>query len=210
MLQIANTEKQLLTSIYSKGLLHKDVQELYHKARASYENIIVNNYEAVGLQEVEFSLWKLHYKHIDEFRKRIRQANAEKKKIETQEGDSSAVREIDNHMEGLKSFLSEATEFYQELTKKLRKSCGLPRELLLCKNGGMSLPLVPMKPPQCQYACHRFLICLGDLARYGELCKKPDAFKWSLAATYYFEASRIWPDSGNPHNQVDSMVKFVG
>ncbi|XP_055803851.1 nonsense-mediated mRNA decay factor SMG7-like [Solanum dulcamara] len=209
-LEIANTEKQLLTSIYSKGLLHKDVQELYHKARASYENIIVNNYEAVGLQEVEFSLWKLHYKHIVEFRKRIRQANAEKKKIETQEGDSSAVREIDNHMEGLKSFLSEATEFYQELTKKLRKSCGLPRELLLCKNGGMSLPLVPMKLPQCQYACHRFLICLGDLARYGELCKKPDAFKWSLVATYYFEASRIWPDSGNPHNQLALLATYTG
>lgn len=113
-------------------------------------------------------------------------------------------------MEGFKSFLSEATEFYQELTKKLRKSCGLPGELLLCKNGSLSLPLAPMKLPQCQYACHRFLICLGDLSRYGELCKKQDAWNWSLAATYYFEASRIWPDSGNPHNQVDSMVKFVG
>ncbi|KAK4361126.1 hypothetical protein RND71_020078 [Anisodus tanguticus] len=203
-LEIANTEKQLLTSIYSKGLLHKDVQELYHKARTSYENIIVNKYEVVGLQEVEFSLWKLHYKHIDEFRKRIRQANAEKRKTtETQEGDSSAAREIDNHMEGLKSFLSEATEFYQELTKKLRKSCGLPGKLF-------SLPLVPLKLPQCQYACHRFLICLGDLARYGELCKKPDACKWSLAATYYFEASRIWPDSGNPHNQLALLATYTG
>ncbi|XP_060191228.1 nonsense-mediated mRNA decay factor SMG7-like [Lycium barbarum] len=204
-LEIANTEKQLLTSIYSKGLLHKDVQELYHKARSSYENIIVNNYEVVGLQEVEFSLWKLHYKHIDEFRKRIRQANSEKRKIEAQEGDSSAAREIDNHMEGLRSFLSEATEFYQELTKKLRKSCGLPGELLLCRNGSISLKL-----PQCQYACHRFLICLGDLARYGELCKKPDACKWSLAATYYFEASRIWPDSGNPHNQLALLSTYTG
>ncbi|KAJ8545514.1 hypothetical protein K7X08_018097 [Anisodus acutangulus] len=209
-LEIANTEKQLLTSIYFKGLLHKDVQELYHKARISYENIIVNNYEVVGLQEVEFSLWKLHYKHIDEFRKRIRQANAEKRKIETQEGDSSASREIDNHMEGLKSFLSEATGFYQELTKKLRKSCGLPGELLLYKNGRISLPLVPTKLPQCQYACHRFLICLGDLARCGELCKKPDACKWSLAATYYFEASRIWPDSGNPHNQLALLATYTG
>lgn len=207
-LEIANTEKQLLTSIYSKGLLHKDVQELYHKARASYENIIVNNYEIVGLQEVEFSLWKLHYKHIDEFRKRIRQANAEKRKIETQEGDSSAAQDIDNHIEGFKSFLSEATEFYQELTKKLRRSCGLPGELLLCKNGRISLPLAPMK--QCQYACHRFLICLGDLARYGELCKTQDACKWSLAATYYFEASRIWPDSGNPHNQLALLATYTG
>lgn len=207
-LEIANTEKQLLTSIYSKGLLHKDVQELYHKARASYENIIVNNYEIVGLQEVEFSLWKLHYKHIDEFRKRIRQANAEKRKIETQEGDSSAAQDIDNHIEGFKSFLSEATEFYQELTKKLRRSCGLPGELLLCKIGRISLPLAPMK--QCQYACHRFLICLGDLARYGELCKTQDACKWSLAATYYFEASRIWPDSGNPHNQLALLATYTG
>lgn len=185
----------MLAAIYSKGLLNKDVQDLYHKARSSYENIILNDYEVLGLQEVEYSLWKLHYKHIDEFRKRIRQANAEKKKSEASESDTNSHLDVDKHMEGFKSFLSEATDFYQDLVKKLRKSCGLPSELFLCKKGSP-------KFPQCQYACHRFLVCLGDLARYTELCKKPDACKWSASAVYYLEASRIWPDSGNPHNQV--------
>ncbi|XP_019162852.1 PREDICTED: protein SMG7L-like [Ipomoea nil] len=191
-LEIADTEKQLLASIYSKGLLNKDVQDLYHKARSSYENIILNDYEALGLQEVEYSLWKLHYKHIDEFRKRIRQANAEKKKSEGSESDTNSHLDVDKHMEGFKSLLSEATDFYQDLVKKLRKSCGLP-----------------LKFPQCQYVCHRFLVCLGDLARYTELCKKPDACKWSASAAYYLEASRIWPDSGNPHNQLALLATYI-
>nr|GMC83883.1 protein SMG7L [Ipomoea batatas] len=190
-LEIADTEKQLLAAIYSKGLLNKDVQDLYHKARSSYENIILNDYEVLGLQEVEYSLWKLHYKHIDEFRKRIRQANAEKKKSEASESDTNSHLDVDKHMEGFKSFLSEATDFYQDLVKKLRKRKGSP------------------KFPQCQYACHRFLVCLGDLARYTELCKKPDACKWSASAVYYLEASLIWPDSGNPHNQLALLATYI-
>nr|XP_027112028.1 protein SMG7L-like isoform X2 [Coffea arabica] len=67
-----------------------------------------------------------------------------------------------------------------------------------------------MKLSKCQFACHRFLICLGDLARYGELCKKQDASKWSVAFTYYLEASRIWPASGNPHNQLALLATYVG
>nr|GLL45806.1 protein SMG7L-like [Ipomoea trifida] len=211
LLEIASVEKQLLASIYSKGLLHKEVRELYHKARASYENIVLNDYKVVGLQEVEFSLWKLHYKHIDEYRKWIRQSNAEKRKSESLEEDTSSHHDIDKHMEGFKSFLSEASDFYQDLVKKLRRTCGLPGELLLRKKGDASSCLAgPTKFPQCQYACHRFLVCLGDLARYSELCKKHDACKWSAAATYYLEASWIWPDSGNPHNQLALLATYVG
>nr|GMD91898.1 protein SMG7L-like [Ipomoea batatas] len=211
LLEIASVEKQLLTSIYSKGLLHKEVRELYHKARASYENIVLNDYKVVGLQEVEFSLWKLHYKHIDEYRKWIRQSNVEKRKSESLEEDTSSHHDIDKHMEGFKSFLSEASDFYQDLVKKLRRTCGLPGELLLRKKGDASSCLAgPTKLPQCQYACHRFLVCLGDLARYSELCKKHDACKWSAAATYYLEASWIWPDSGNPHNQLALLATYVG
>ncbi|XP_019175586.1 PREDICTED: protein SMG7L-like [Ipomoea nil] len=211
LLEIASVEKQLLASIYSKGLLHKEVRELYHKARASYENIVLNDYKVVGLQEVEFSLWKLHYKHIDEYRKWIRQSNAEKRKSESSEEDTSSHHDIDKHTDGFKSFLAEASDFYRDLVKKLRRTCGLPGELLLRKKGDASSCLAgPTKFPQCQYACHRFLVCLGDLARYNELCKKHDACKWSDAATYYLEASWIWPDSGNPHNQLALLATYVG
>ncbi|VFQ58878.1 unnamed protein product [Cuscuta campestris] len=205
-LEIASTEKQLLASIYSKGLLHKDVKELYHKARSSYENIILNDHEGEGLQEVEYSLWKLHYKHIDEYRKQIRRYNTDRRKSGASGEDTGNV-----YMDGFKSFLYEATLFYMDLVRRLRNKCGLPEELLLHKKRGKSSSWTErVKFPHCQYACHRFLVCLGDLARYNELCKKGhEARDWSVSAAYYLEASCVWPDSGNPHNQLALLATYI-
>ncbi|KAL6991085.1 hypothetical protein U1Q18_009205 [Sarracenia purpurea var. burkii] len=179
--EVVSAEKQLWSLIHSKGLLPAEVQDLFYKARAGYEKIILNDHDDVELQDVEYSLWKLHYKHIDEFRKRI-----------------------DSHMEPFKLFLSEATEFYQDLITKLRRCYGLPEYPLFYDQGGVSSIVDPIKLHKCQYSCHHFLVCLGDLARYGELCKKRDLERhnWSVAANYYFKATLVWPDSGNPHNQV--------
>ncbi|KAL3522292.1 hypothetical protein ACH5RR_015126 [Cinchona calisaya] len=210
--EVLNIEKQLLSSIHSKGPLHKDVQELYCKVRAGYESIILNDHDAVDLQEVEYFLWKLHYKHIDEFRKSIRQCctNGESLKGETPRVDAEAQSTINRYMEGFKSFLSEATEFYNNLIKTFREVCGLPGEVFLYKSERSPLSTAPMNLSKCQFACHRFLICLGDLARYSELCKKHDTSKWSVAFTYYLEASRVWPASGNPHNQLALLARYVG
>lgn len=68
--QVANREKQLWVLVNSKGLFHPDVRNLYHRLCSSYETIILQNLELSQLQDIEYSLWKLHYKHIDEFRKR--------------------------------------------------------------------------------------------------------------------------------------------
>uniref|UniRef100_A0A5B6ZQ26 DNA/RNA-binding domain-containing protein n=1 Tax=Davidia involucrata TaxID=16924 RepID=A0A5B6ZQ26_DAVIN len=214
IVEVVSAEKQLWTLIHSKGLLHTDVQDLYRKVRSGYEKIILNDHEELELQDVEYSLWKLHYKHIDEFRKRIRQssANADSRKSATPQNVANVQNSFDSHTEGFKSFLSEATEFYQDLITKLRRSCGLPEEPLFYKRGGLSFSVEPTKLHKCQYQCHRFLVCLGDLARYRELCKKPDFQnrKWSVAATYYFEATMIWPDSGNPQNQLALLATYVG
>ncbi|KAK4485241.1 hypothetical protein RD792_007871 [Penstemon davidsonii] len=144
----------------------------------------------VELQEIEYHLWKLHYKLIDEFRKRIRQ-------------QSSKATEF-------KTFLSEATEFYRDLIIKLRKNCGIPAEIFLGNKDSSSFSIEITKLQSCQYACHRLLICLGDLARYNEIVKKSESCEWSTAATYYLEATRTWPDSGNPHNQLALLATYVG
>ncbi|KAA8519774.1 hypothetical protein F0562_014030 [Nyssa sinensis] len=212
--EVVGAEKQLWTLIHSKGLLHADVQDLYQKVRSGYEKIILNDHEDVELQDVEYSLWKLHYKHIDEFRKRIRQSssNADNRKSATPQNVANVHNSFDSHTEGFKSFLSDAIEFYQDLITKLRRCCGLPEEPFFYRSGGLSFSVEPTKLYRCQYPCHRFLVCLGDLARYRELCKKPDFQnrKWSVAATYYFEATMIWPDSGNPHNQLALLATYLG
>ncbi|KAL0353070.1 UNVERIFIED_CONTAM: protein SMG7L [Sesamum angustifolium] len=199
-LEVVNSEKQMLTLIYSKGILHSDVWELYGKIRTGYEKILLNSNQMVERQEVEYHLWKLHYVLIDEFRKKIRQ-QSENIRRENPTHSIDSQSNTDKSLEGFKSFLSEATEFYAKLIVKLRKSCGLPAEIFLHNKNQSSFSTKQTELHACQHTCHRLLICLGDLARYTEIAKKPDASEWSTAATYYLEATRTWPDSGNPHNQ---------
>lgn len=198
--EVVNAEKLLWSLIHSKGLLHTDVQDLYRKACSGYENIILNDPEEVDLQDVEYCLWKFHYKHIDEYRKRLRQTS----------GNANLHNTIDGHMEGFKSFLSEATEFYKNLILKTRICCGFPGGPFY-KDGG-SFSVEPTRLHKFQYVLHRFFVCLGDLARYRELCEKTDIQnnKWSVATTYYLEATAICPDSGNPQNQLALVATYVG
>nr|XP_017222739.1 PREDICTED: protein SMG7L isoform X1 [Daucus carota subsp. sativus]XP_017222740.1 PREDICTED: protein SMG7L isoform X2 [Daucus carota subsp. sativus]XP_017222741.1 PREDICTED: protein SMG7L isoform X1 [Daucus carota subsp. sativus] len=213
LLEVVSAERKLWALIHSKGLLRIDVQELYHKARSGYEDMIINDREGMELQDVEYCLWKLHYKHIDEFRKRIRHSSgsAENKKIGTSQNVASLQNNIEDHVEGFKTFLSDASLFYKDMIRKMRESCGLSEELLLSSKDYSSFSVVPANLLKCQYACHRFLVCLGDLARYKELCQKSENrnCKWSVAANYYFEAATVYPDSGNPHNQLALLATYV-
>ncbi|KAG7593170.1 Tetratricopeptide-like helical domain superfamily [Arabidopsis thaliana x Arabidopsis arenosa] len=179
LVEVNNIEKQLWTLIHSKGILHPDVSELYVKAGSTYEQIFKSNLQQEELQEVEFCLWKLHYKHIDEFRKGLKTNDHVK------------------HMKAFKLFLSKAAEFYQNLISKVRdyyhrlsEECGEQKS---------------------RFLCHRFYICLGDLQRYQEqYLKTHEHPNWSTAATYYLEAAKSWPDSGNPHNQLAVLATYVG
>ncbi|KAJ0233737.1 Protein SMG7L [Hirschfeldia incana] len=170
LVEVNNIEKQLWTLIHSKGILHPDVSELYTKAGSTYEQIFFkSNLKQEVLQEVEFCLWKLHYKHIDEFRKAVK-------------SDDPAT-----HMKAFKVFLLRAVEYYKNLISKVSLS------------------------EESGFLCHRFYICLGDLERYKEqYLKTYEHPNWSTAATYYLEAAKSWPDSGNPHNQLAVLATYVG
>ena len=74
--EVANTETQSWVLIRSKGLLHSDIQDMYQKGHSSYVEIIPNEKETERPQDVEYSLWTLHYKRIDESHKRIHQSSA--------------------------------------------------------------------------------------------------------------------------------------
>ncbi|XP_019425260.1 PREDICTED: protein SMG7L-like isoform X2 [Lupinus angustifolius] len=212
LFEIGNSEKQLWALIHSKGLLHSDAQDLYRKVRSRYERIILNGHTHAELQDVEYSLWKLHYKHIDEFRKLIKKTsgNVESRKAGMTQ-DGIVQRKNDNHLESFKSFLSQAIEFYQNLIVNLREHHGVSIEALFYKKGWISSSVEADVMLKCQYLCHRCLICIGDLARYKQQCENPDAqnHSWSVAATHYLEATRIWPDSGNPQNQLAVLATYI-
>lgn len=205
--QVLSLEKQLTASILSKGILHSDVKDLYYKVCLIYERIFMSEHQQLELQDVEYSLWKLHYKLIDEFRKRIKRssANAECPKLGTTQNPNDAQQSSNNHIAEFRLFLLEATKFYQKLILKIREYYGFPKEGLLYKGfGSVSKVIEPKKKKKCQFLCHRILVCLGDLSRYMEQHEKPDvhSHKWLAAATHYLEATMVWPESGNSHNQV--------
>ncbi|VVA92853.1 unnamed protein product [Arabis nemorensis] len=179
LVEVNNIEKQLWTLIHSKGILHPHVSELYKKSGFTYEQIFKSNLKQEELQEVEFCLWKLHYKHIDEFRKGVAKTDEHSK--------------TSNHVRAFKLFLVKATEFYKNLISKVRGYYN--------KESG----------EKERFLCHRFYICLGDLERYKEqYLKTHEGPNWSTAATYYLEAAKSWPDSGNPHNQLAVLATYVG
>ncbi|CAJ2648627.1 unnamed protein product [Trifolium pratense] len=213
LLEIGNSEKQLWGLIHSKGILHSDAQDLYHKIRASYERVILNNYTYAELQDVEYSLWKLHYKHIDEFRKIIKKSSGDVESNKLGTTQTGVVqRSTSNPFKLFKLFLSDASEFYQNLMVKLRKHSGVSEEALFRKKGWIFTSVEPEVKLKCKYLCHRCLVCMGDLARYKEQCENPDTqnHNWSVAATHYLEATRIWPNSGNPQNQLAVLATYIG
>ncbi|KAF3585503.1 hypothetical protein F2Q69_00028160 [Brassica cretica] len=182
LVEVNNIEKQLWTLIHTKGIRHPDVSELYTKAGSTYEQIFKANLQQEELQEVEFCLWKLHYKHIDEFRKGLKADDPSKS---------------NTHMKAFKLFLLRAAEFYKNLIPKVR--------------GYYYKGLSEESEGKRRFLCHRFYICLGDLERYREQYLKTHGHcDWSTAATHYLEAAKSWPDSGNPHNQLAVLATYVG
>ncbi|XP_065877885.1 nonsense-mediated mRNA decay factor SMG7-like [Euphorbia lathyris] len=214
LIEVANVEKQLWALILTKGILHSDVQPLYRKVCSSYEKIILNGHELVELQDIEYSLWKVHYRHIDEFRKRIKKipVNEEGTKFVASESVVATQRSNDIHVKGYKSFLSEAIKYYQNLIIKIKRYYGFSEDFSFCKRGENSVSVEAKTMQKLQFLCHRFLVCLGDLARYTEQCEKSDVQNqnWSVAVTHYLEATKIWPQSGNPQNQLAVLATYVG
>ncbi|KAK9152801.1 hypothetical protein Sjap_000281 [Stephania japonica] len=208
IVEALDAEKQLWRLIYLKGLLHAGVRQLYVKACSNYEKIILHDHELAELQDIEYSIWKLHYKHIDEYRNRLRETMS----LVSPKNSGTVYQDRSDLLDGFKSFLSEASEFYQGLIKKIRRINGLPEEIRSFDEDGFVSYKDSSKLYRIQFSCHRCLVALGDLARYRELYGNPDPQKrnWSIAATHYLNASIIWPDSGNPHNQLAVLATYVG
>uniref|UniRef100_A0A7N0TK28 Uncharacterized protein n=1 Tax=Kalanchoe fedtschenkoi TaxID=63787 RepID=A0A7N0TK28_KALFE len=208
LVKVVNLEKQLWKCVQSAGLTSADAQRLYKEACSCFEKLVLCEMDLSDVQDVEYSLWKLHYKHIDEFRRRIRQKAPSGGSPRPPKPPNGARQNGANHVEGFRLFLTEATKFYQDLLLKVRRRYGFLEE----KSGVAVAVQSEATVRKCQFMCHRFLICIGDLARYKELHDNSDGRtrNWSVAATYYMKATVIWPDGGNSQNQLALLATYVG
>ncbi|KAK1276523.1 Protein SMG7 [Acorus gramineus] len=185
--------------------------------RENYETIILEDHDFSELHEVEYALWQLHYKRIEEFRAHINNSPSSAGLVMSQGGRSPArperVRKI---LSIFKGFLSEATGFYHGLILKIRARYGLPLGFL---SDGVEGQIVMGKDEKKSgemkkglMSCHRCMIYLGDLARYKGLYGEGDSVscEYAAASSYYIQASCMWPSSGNPHHQLAILASYSG
>lgn len=181
----------------------------WQQMRENYEAIVLEDYAFSEQHNVEYALWQLHYRRIEELRAHFSTALAS-----TTANTSHGLKghpspdQVSKIRLQFKTFLSEATGFYHNLIVKLRARYSLPlnhisqdsgNKIATENNGKQSAEL-----KKGLVSCHRCLIYLGDLARYKGLYGEPDARtrEYGAASSYYLQASSICPSSGNPHHQV--------
>uniref|UniRef100_A0A1D1YWQ9 Protein SMG7 n=1 Tax=Anthurium amnicola TaxID=1678845 RepID=A0A1D1YWQ9_9ARAE len=179
-------------------------QNAWAQMRDNFETILLEDHDFAEKHGVEYSLWQLHHRKIDEYRSHLSTASAA-----TQGGKVTPRPDRSKKIfAGFKSFLSEASGFYHDLILKVRAKYGLPlgyfsegpeNQNFLSKDDKKSSDV-----RRALISCHRCFIFLGDLARYKGMYGEGDSAKrdYAAASSYYQQAASIWPSSGNPHHQL--------
>ncbi|XP_019460913.1 PREDICTED: protein SMG7-like isoform X1 [Lupinus angustifolius] len=188
----------------------------WSQMRENYEAIILEDHAFSEKHNIEYALWQLHYKRIEELRAFLNAALTSVSSKSSQ-GGKGPVRpdRITKIRLQFKTFLSEATGFYHDLIMKIRSKYGLPlgyfedseNQIVKEKDGKKSADM-----KKGLISCHRCLIYLGDLARYKGLYGKGDSIKreFAAASSYYLQAASLWPSSGNPHHQLALLASYSG
>ncbi|XP_062014947.1 nonsense-mediated mRNA decay factor SMG7 [Rosa rugosa] len=189
----------------------------WQQIRENYEAIILEDHAFSEQHNVEYALWQLHYKRIDELRTHFSAAMASTGSNSSQglKGPTRPDRITKIRLQ-FKTFLSEATGFYHDLIVKIRAKYGLPlgyfsedseNRIVMDKDGKKSADM-----KKGLISCHRCLIYLGDLARYKGLYGEGDSKtrEYAAASSYYLQAASCLPSSGNPHHQLAILASYSG
>ncbi|KAK9290918.1 hypothetical protein L1049_009097 [Liquidambar formosana] len=189
----------------------------WQQMRENYEAIILEDHAFSEQHEIEYALWQLHHRRIEELRAHFSAALASAASTTSQSGKGSTRPDrITKIRSQFKTFLSEATGFYHDLLLKIRAKYGLSlgyfsddpeNQVVFSKDGNKSADM-----KKGLISCHRCLIYLGDLARYKGFYGEGDSKTRDFAAalSYYMQASSLWPSSGNPHHQLAILASYSG
>ncbi|XP_073123264.1 nonsense-mediated mRNA decay factor SMG7-like [Henckelia pumila] len=190
----------------------------WQQMRENYEAIILEDHAFSEQHDIEYSLWQLHYRRIEELRALFSAALASAGSTSSLNGKVQ-VRvgpdRLTKIRSQVKTFLSEATGFYHDLMLKIRSKYGMPlgyfsddpdNQMTMSKDGNKFSEV-----KKGLISCHRCLIYLGDLARYKGLYGEGDskARDFIAASSYYIQASLLWPSSGNPQHQLAILAGYA-
>ncbi|KAK2999146.1 hypothetical protein RJ639_023594 [Escallonia herrerae] len=183
----------------------------------NYEAIILEDHKFSEQHNIEYALWQLHYRRIEEFRAHVVAASAPVSSATSQNGKvPTRPDRVTKIRLQFKTFLSEATGFYHDLILKTKAKYRLPighfsddseNQIFTEKDGKRSIEM-----KKGLVSCHRCLIYLGDLARYKGLYGEGDSKcrDYAAASSYYLQAASLWPSSGNPHHQLAILATYSG
>lgn len=185
----------------------------WQQMRENFETIILEDHNFSEKHSIEFALWQLHYRRIEEFRAHYNAASATDST--TRGGPARPDRALKIRLQ-FKTFLSEATGFYHDLILKIRAKYGLPIGQFYPEPENHNAVEKDVKKSieikRGLLSCHRCLIYLGDLARYKGLYGEGESKSrdYAAASSYYLQAASIWPSSGNPHHQLAILATYSG
>ncbi|KAM7277763.1 hypothetical protein ACFE04_004897 [Oxalis oulophora] len=172
----------------------------WQQIRENYEAIILEDHAFSEQHNIEYALWQLHYRRIEELRSHFTAVK----------GPATRPDRLAKIRLQFKTLLSEATGFYHELILKIRAKYGLPLGYFSEDSVNLSLIGRDGKKSAGLVSCHRCLIYLGDLARYKGLYGEGNSRtrEYATASSYYLQAAALWPSSGNPHHQLAILASY--
>lgn len=183
--------------------------------RENYEAIILEDHTFSEQHNVEYALWQLHYRRIEEFRAHFNAAAASAGSVPPRYAKGPRPDRVTKIRLQFKTFLSEATGFYHDLILKIKAKHGLSlghfsddfeNRVAFEKDEKKSIEM-----KKGLISCHRCLIYLGDLARYKGLYGEGDSKNrdYAAASSYYLQAASLLPSSGNSHHQVPAHLLLL-
>ncbi|KAK4481755.1 hypothetical protein RD792_012666 [Penstemon davidsonii] len=190
----------------------------WQQMRENYEAIVLEDHAFSEKHDIEYALWQLHYRRIEELRALFNASIASAGSTAPQNGKGpvrSGPDRLTKIRSQFKTFLSEATGFYHDFMLKIRAKYGLQlgyfsddqdNQISSSKDGNQSSEV-----KKGLISCHRCLIYLGDLARYKGLYGEGDSKSrdFTAASSYYMQASSLWPSSGNSHHQLAILAGYL-
>ncbi|XP_062082256.1 nonsense-mediated mRNA decay factor SMG7 isoform X2 [Humulus lupulus] len=189
----------------------------WQQIRENYEAIILEDHAFSEQHNIEYALWQLHYKRIEELRAHFNAALSSSGSNSSQnvKGPARPDRLTKIRLQ-FKTFLSEASGFYHDLIVKIRAKYGLSLGYFSEDSDNQSFTEKDGKKSaevkKGLISCHRSLIYLGDLARYKGLYGEGDSKtrEFTAASSYYMQAASLLPSSGNPHHQLAILASYSG
>ena len=193
-------------------IFNPKVASLRDKLKRTYLKVLQDSQKANRERELARVLWRdVIYATIV----RLRQEQQKYEGAALAERNDSARRDRDCLRLHFTTFLRKSEQFYRECVAAVQESHGsvgvvLPGEDA-AKVTEKGAKVLTAKSGYACHSCYQSLIYLGDVLRYEQTHLRPhDKRSFKGPGSCYRQAAYLFPESGNPHNQLSVIYLLTG